>query len=56
MFVIYRNGKGFHCYNEDVIGSWDYDFELDEWTVRFDKYDNAKFNADEDELVLKLME
>ena len=56
VYVIYRNGEGFLYHNEDVIGGWDYCHEIDEWTVLFDKYDDAKFNSDEDELVLKLME
>lgn len=56
MYLIYRNGEGFLYHNEDVIGGWDYCHEIDEWTVLFDKYDDAKFNSNEDELVLKLME
>ena len=54
MYVIYNKDKGFLCEDEDKIGGWDYDYELDEYTVTFPSLDSAIDNSEKGEQVLKI--
>jgi hypothetical protein len=53
IYTVYREGKGFMCMDDDIVGN-SYDQVVDEFTVTFDKESDALFNCSSGDIVIPI--